>query len=223
MDSEKTRTTGITTQVPWKTLFGVSSILLALYGMVALLLTFGPILRVEASYQYRRALQLLGAESGLQLIVPRINFSTIGNSQHREYGIVIPELGLNEPVIFNTDATDQKAYDAALAKGIAHAAGTSIPDMGGIGYYFAHSSNPSFRKQYNAVFYLLGKLKGGEDIYIWHEGEKYQYRVSATQITTADDVSFLQNEYATESIVLQTCWPPGTTSKRLLVFGERVR
>jgi sortase (surface protein transpeptidase) len=40
-------------------------------------------------------------------------------------------------------------------------------------------------------------------------------------VTNPDDVSFLNQPYDQETIVMQTCWPPGTTSQRLLVFAER--
>ncbi len=223
MDPEKTLSTLRMKRATRSTVFGTICVVLVLYGLASILTVYLPVLRVEAQYQYKQMLTKLGAQSLVQLIVPQVTFSTAGNTQHREFGIVIPELGVNEPVIFNVDATSPTAYEAALQEGIAHAASTSIPDMGGIGYYFAHSSNPSFRTQYNAVFYLLGKLKGGEDIFVWHEGNKYHYRVTNSRVTTPDDVSFLQEGYTTESIVLQTCWPPGTTSKRLLVFGERVQ
>lgn len=224
MDHQKTQLAGLAAVTSWLTqpkILAIGTGILLLYGILSLLLTFGPIVRVEAGYQYRQLLNRVGAQSFLQLIVPQISFSTTGLSQHREFGVVIPALGLNEPVIFNVDATNPAVYNEALKGGIAHAAGTSIPNMGGIGYYFAHSSNPEWRKQFNAVFYLLGKLEGGEDVYIWHESEKYHYKVIRSQVTSPSDVSFLNQEYTTETIVMQTCWPPGTTSKRLLVFAER--
>lgn len=193
-------------------------------SLIWLILTFVPVMVVEAKYQYRSFITAaLGTTSLRALFIP--DFTGIdlkGNSKHREYGITIPAIYIDEPVVFNVDPNDKDAYSAALKKGIVHASATSFPDGGGLGYYFAHSSLPDLRTQYNAVFYLLGKLQTGDQIYIWHEGKKHEYLVNETTITAPEDLSFLYNtDYPTETIVLQTCWPPGTTQKRLLVFASK--
>jgi LPXTG-site transpeptidase (sortase) family protein len=188
-------------------------------------LTFGPILVLEARYQ---TLQLMSTVFGVsdirQILIP--DFRALdhqGRTRHElGYAVVIPKLYLDEPVIFNTDPQDKAEYTEALKKGIAHAAGTALPGDGGLGYYFAHSASLNLINQYNAVFYLLGKLESGDDIYIWREGTQYRYQVTYKRITSPDDVSFLDVNYGSETIVLQTCWPPGTTSQRLLVFAELV-
>lgn len=189
-----------------------------------LITTLIPITVVEAKYQYQHTLQTwFHVDSLSEIILP--NFDALNlqeSSKYKNYGIKIPAVFIDEPVIFNVDPNDKTAYSAALKRGIAHASGTSFPDNGGIGYYFAHSSSSNLHLQYNAVFYLLGKLETGDEIYIWHEGKKYTYKVTESRITDPKDISFLHDFYSTETIVLQTCWPPGSTSKRLLVFGERV-
>lgn len=202
-----------------------SAILLMLFGFY-LIITFGPVVVVEAKFQTRRGLEtLFGTSSLARIFVP--NFEGIldfrGLSEYREYGIVVPKIYLDEPVVFNVNPNDTSAYTAALKQGIAHASATAFPDTGGLGYYFAHSSSPELRSQYNAVFYLLGKLEPSDEVFIWHEGERFEYAVTEKRITNPEDVSFLYDEsYSQESIVLQTCWPPGTTQQRMLVFAERV-
>lgn len=188
-----------------------------------LVLTLAPVVMVEAKYQYRKLLgDVFQVQSLRSLILPTLRFADLqGQSKYQDYGIAIPALFLDEPVVFNVDPNDKTAYTEALKRGIAHASGTGFPDNPGVGYYFAHSSSPEFRTQFNAVFYLLGKLKSGDDVFIWHEQKRYQYRVTEIKETTADDVSFLNQPYPEETIVLQTCWPPGTTQRRLLVFANR--
>ena len=166
--------------------------------------------------------QLFGTSDLRTIILPNADWYLAGGSQHRQYGIAIPSIFLDEPVVFNVDPNNPQEYQAALEKGIAHASSTAFPDSGGVGYYFAHSSSPEMRRQYNAIFYTLGKLKPGDDVYIWFDNTKYHYQVSDSVITDPQDVSFLEAQYDRETIVLQTCWPPGTTAKRRLVFAQRV-
>lgn len=181
-----------------------------------------PVLTVELTYQYKKTMvQAFGGLPMKSLLIPQLNVSTGPNTKTPNGAVVIPDLFLDEPVIYNVDPNDSISYLSALKKGIAQASATRLPDSGGLGYYFAHSSNPSFARQFNAVFYLLGKLKGGEPIILWHEGKDYHYTVYETKVTTPMDVSFLTAQYPAETIVLQTCWPPGTSLNRLLVFARR--
>lgn len=202
----------------------------ALAGLVTisfiwLVSVYLPILWLEARYQLRQlTLSAFGTSSLAQLIVPDFAgaFDPAGYSRHPEFGLSIPKLQLDEPIIANIDPNDAKSYRIALKQGIAHAAGTSLPGEAGISYLFAHSSQPDWRLQYNAVFYLLHKLDPGDEVFVWYQGEKRRYVVSGSQITSPNDVSFLA-ETTDSRLVLQTCWPPGTTAQRLLVTAELVK
>jgi LPXTG-site transpeptidase (sortase) family protein len=184
-----------------------------------------PITLVEIRYQYKKVLADVFHVSDLRgLIMPQFKLDLKGyTSKYKINGITIPMLFIDEPIIFNVDPNDEQAYVTALKKGIAHASGTGFPGTGNLGYYFAHSSTPGLAKQYNAIFYLLDKLKQGDEIYIWHEGQRTDYHVTKKEITNPTDLSFLTQTHDTETIVLQTCWPPGTTTQRLLVFAEATR
>ncbi len=188
-----------------------------------LVLIFLPVVFVEIKYQTKSFFKSIGFDNPKALFLPDFAGMTIvGNaSKNKDYGIVVPKLGLDEKVIFNVDPNDENQYRAALKQGIAHASSTSYPDENGLGYYFAHSSSPGFRTQFNAVFYLLDKLKEGDDVYIWNEQKRYHYLVTEKVIKDPSDTAFLYQKYDNETIVLQTCWPPGTTNQRLLVFAKR--
>jgi LPXTG-site transpeptidase (sortase) family protein len=199
----------------------IGSLLCFVIFILFIFLTYGPVVVVEAKYQYKKILnEVFHVQDFRSLILPTIKIEGI-HIQNKEFGMDIPKLYLDEPIVFNIDPHDEPAYTAALKKGIAHAAGTELPAYSGLGYYFAHSSNPNLRSQYNAVFYLLGKLEKGDSVNIWYEGTKYEYIVNEKKITNPDDVSFLQQDYPVPTVVLQTCWPPGTTLQRMLVFAER--
>ncbi len=187
-------------------------------------LTFGPILIVETKYQLKRVFGPIFPTGGTlqSFFLPNFEIDLRGyDARNTANGIVIPKIFLDEPVVYNVDPNNAIAYTNALKQGIAHASSTRFPDSGGLGYYFAHSSSPEFRSQFNAVFYLLGKLEPGDEIFVWHEGERFEYQVSHTVEVNPEDTHFLYQEYEKETIVLQTCWPPGTTLQRKLVFAER--
>lgn len=182
-----------------------------------------PVVSVELSYQSKKTMVVLFGFSDVRaLFLPQFRVGVAQTSKHPEGAIVIPSLFMDEPVIYNVDPNNVEVYTQALKKGIAHASSTRLPDTGGLGYYFAHSSSPSLARQFNAVFYLLGKLNGDEKISLWHEGKRFDYKVVRKEISVPENVSFLTSSYDKETIVLQTCWPPGVSERRLLVYGERV-
>lgn len=142
------------------------------------------------------------------------------------FDVVIPKIGANAQVFPNIDPTNEAEYVAALKKGVAHAKGSVFPGMPGTIYLFAHSTDNFWDVgRYNAIFYLLKDLTIGDDVTLFFQNKRYNYRVSDTKIIDGNDVSYLVNAQQThkEQVVLQTCWPPGTTWKRLLVFAEPVK
>lgn len=182
-----------------------------------------PVTLIELRYQYTHTLaQAFGITDIRGLISPKFSVDLKGAmSTYTKDGITIPSLFIDEPVIYNVDPNDSTKYQEALKHGIAHASGTAFPGSGKMGYYFAHSSTPTFVRQFNAVFYLLHKLNINDEIYIFHDGKRTDYTVYAKQIVDPHDTAFLRYENPVETVVLQTCWPPGTTSERLLVFAKR--
>ncbi len=155
---------------------------------------------------------LLGkGESNVNVLVPKdSNFS-----------IIVEKIGADAPVIPNVDASNKDAYDAALRRGVAHALGTSFPGEPGVTYLFAHSTDTIFNvPRFNAVFYLLKDMVPGDRVVIFFQGRRYDYIVSQTKITDPSDVSYFTMKTDKQILVLQTCYPPGTTWKRLLVIAE---
>jgi len=202
--------------------FSISGLLIFVFWIVVVFL---PVMFVEMKYQYQQGLASLGVSQLRQLFIPDfVGMTIVGNvSKNKEYGIIIPKLGIDEPVVFNVDPNDKQQYRAALKQGIAHASGTAYPGNNGVAYYFAHSSTPDLKLQYNAIFYLLNRLEAKDEIYIWHEAERFKYEVVEKKIVAPEDLSFLNEaNVGEERLVLQTCWPPGTNKQRLLVFASRV-
>lgn len=194
-------------------------------GMVGLVMIFGPVAQAESTYRAKQVLSLTERFEGrgIGALVPQFSFDLVRGEIAEGYGIVIPKLYIQEQVVANVDPTDRAVYLPALKQGIAHAAGSAYPGDEGLGYYFAHSSGldaPIHGGR--AVFYLLGKLEMGDEVRLYRDSKRYTYRVVDSRVVEATEVGFLSAEYERETIVLQTCWPVGTSSKRLLVTAERV-
>jgi len=137
-----------------------------------------------------------------------------------DFSIVIPKIEAVAPVIANVDYTDPEKFLPVLKKGVAHAMGSSYPDQTGNVYIFAHSTDAFFNvNSFNAVFYLLGKLKNGDEIYVYYKGTKYIYSVDDVRVVSKDDTYYLGKTSDKNTLTLQTCYPPGTTLKRLIVIA----
>jgi sortase A len=139
------------------------------------------------------------------------------------FDILIPKLGANAKIIPNVDASNPDEFLSVLKQGVAHAKGTVFPGMKGNIYLFAHSTDNFWNVgRYNAVFYLLKDLQPGDDVVVFFENKRHNYVVTGSKVIDPSDVSYVmdaQNQ-SEENLILQTCWPPGTTWKRWVVFAR---
>lgn len=139
------------------------------------------------------------------------------------FSVVIPAIAANANIVPDVDASNQKEYLEALKKGVAHAKGSMFPGSGGHIFLFAHSTDYFWNvSTYNAVFYLLYKLQTGDEVNVFYQGKRYVYEVTGSKVVEPSQVEYLTRTTDTELLTLQTCWPPGTTLQRLLVFAQRV-
>jgi len=137
------------------------------------------------------------------------------------FSIYVPKINAKSKVLENVDMNNEKEYLDALKQGVAHGKGTYFPGQGKNIFLFSHSvSEPEYIKEYNAVFYDLRDLDIGDEIIIYFSGIKYLYRVIEKDIASASDTSFLAKDFGGETLILQTCDPPGTTLRRLLVIAR---
>lgn len=147
-----------------------------------------------------------------QLLVPR----------DTRFSLLIPKIGASERVFENVDPSNEDEYKSVLTQGIAHAKGSAFPGYGGNTYIFAHSADSFWDVgRYNAVFYLLKELQPGDDIVVFFLNKRHNYVVTETKVVDADNLDYLKSDIGQgEVLTLQTCWPPGTTWKRLLVLAK---
>jgi sortase A len=139
-----------------------------------------------------------------------------------KFSILIPKIGANAKIFPNVDPSNSDIFLPVLQEGVAHAAGTFFPGQKGNIYLFAHSTDNFWDVgRYNAIFYLLKDLKKDDEVVIFYQNIRHNYKVTKTEITGSSDVSYIIHaQTGKELLILQTCWPPGTTWQRLLVFAE---
>lgn len=209
--------------------FGNFLFLFAIFGVIA---TFGPAGYYEVQY---RVIQARGVEFQVSETLadePKetASFADLltGSKEQElspidtEFSILIPKIGATSKIIPNVDPSNENAFLPALSQGVAHAQGSVFPGLEGNVYLFAHSADNFWDAgRYNAIFYLLKDLKEGDEIVVFYKGERHNYFVTGTKIVDPSDVSFITNaQEGGEQLILQTCWPPGTAFKRLLVFAR---
>lgn len=137
------------------------------------------------------------------------------------FSLEIPKIEAKAQVTANVNSGDKKEYQSALKQGVAHAAGTYLPGMGGSVTLFAHSTDIEANVSwYNAVFYRLDELVKGDEIIVWFLGEKKLYRVTGSKILPPNNVEAFKAEKNGEKLYLVTCTPRGTTKNRLIVEAE---
>ena len=137
-----------------------------------------------------------------------------------KFGIIIPKIGANAPIAPNIDAGKPDIYLDALKKGVAHAAGTVFPGVTGNIFLFAHSTDNFWNVgRYNAIFYLLKELEKGDEVDLFLNGKRHIYRVTNKLIVDPTEIEYLTRQTNYEQLTLQTCWPPGTTFKRLIILA----
>ncbi len=210
-------------------------VLFSLYGVGA---TFGPALAYEIKYQIikmrdiKYTVEVRPSPSSVETTAPGFGEALIGAKQQvlvppdTQFSIVIPKIGATSKVYPNVDPTNEEEFLPLLQTGVAHAKGTVFPGFEGNTYIFAHSTDNFWNVgRYNAVFYLLKELQKGDEVVIFFEGRRYNYVVDRTEIKDAEDVELLVNSQRTgvQQLILQTCWPPGTTWKRLFVIATPQR
>lgn len=198
------------------------------FSLVVLFLFLLPVFRKEISYRLKKVFGQKTAlakdtQEGLEI---KINLTdqnsvkqNVPSSEVKEFRLAIPKIGVDTTVFANVDVNDEEAYKEALVKGVAHAKGSYLPGQLGSSFIFGHSTDYPWNVGWmNAVFYLLKELERGDEVYVYYNGKRLDYLVTDKRIVEAEEVAFLKSRLSEERLILQTCWPPGTRLKRLLVI-----
>ncbi len=214
----------------WLRKIGLLFIALSLGGITG---PFIPTIRLESGYYVSQTKVALAAQNdpvnALPPSVPIIFNPLIAEDGkiiepvNKDFSLIIPKIGVNAPIIPAVNPANPKEYDEALLKGVAHASTSFFPNEDGTVYLFSHSTSYDwFVKDLNAVFYLLKNLKEGDTIVIYYKSKQYTYRLTDKRIVAPTEISYLAPQGGKKRLMLQTCWPPGSTEERLLIFADLI-
>lgn len=199
-----------------KNIAAKASDIVILISLLLLLLGLVPIIKSRINYsksiknQIKFADLIKNSPSGIIISFPDPNFS-----------LVIPKINLSEKILADVDISSQKTYSRALREGVAHAKGTVFPGMPGAIYLFAHSSIPPWEVlKSSPKFALLNELQPSDSLFVSYNGKKFNYQVVDKKIVAFKETNYLYSDK--ETLILQTCYPVGTTENALLVFAKRI-
>lgn len=146
--------------------------------------------------------------------------------------LVIEKIGKNVPIVTNVgvDALFQGNWknlesdiQTALQNGVVHYPGTAEAGEEGNFFVTGHSSyyfwDPG---KYKEVFALLGELEVGDRFTVYFKQKKYVYEIFDRKIVEPEDTSVLDQPPNERVASLMTCYPPGTTLKRLVYVAKQI-
>lgn len=138
--------------------------------------------------------------------------------------IIIPKINVQIPLVFDVASIKEADVQKGLERGVVHYPTTAMPGQQGNAAFFGHSSNNIFNPgNYKFAFVLLRELVPGDTFYLTRDGIAYAYQVFDRKIVEPTEVGILDpipGKIATATLI--TCDPPGTTLRRLAVFGEQI-
>ena len=140
-----------------------------------------------------------------------------------DFSIEIPAIEVNEKVSSNVNPNIASEYKIALEEGVAHAKGSAFPGQDKLVYIFGHSTDGIWNVEaYNAVFYQIKDLEMGDEIILHLGDDNFKYEVVAKDVIKSTDIDFVNNKQDENLLILQTCWPPGTSWQRLFITAVPV-
>ncbi len=153
-----------------------------------------------------------------QPVAPVDNLPSL-HADFTQNNLKIDKISINAPIMWEVE--EDKILDQ-LTGGVAHYKGTSLPGQGGNIFIVGHSSNYFWIKSdYNNIFALLDKLSPGDRIEVSRNNSNFIYEVKETKVIKPDEVQVLENT-PKETLSLMTCWPLGTSLKRMVVQSELI-
>ncbi|TSC91334.1 MAG: hypothetical protein CEN90_463 [Parcubacteria group bacterium Licking1014_17] len=136
--------------------------------------------------------------------------------------LVIPKINVSVPIVFDINGNSEKSIYDNLNRGAVHYSNTPKPGMLGTAMIFGHSSDYIWKRNaYASVFALLDKLEPGDVMYVkYSDGRRFDFRVNQKIIFDPNANDWRIQEMAsakTPTLMLISCWPVGTASKRIAV------
>lgn len=130
--------------------------------------------------------------------------------------LIIPKLNIQVPIFFSEK---EENIENDLLRGVSHHPSTSKPGENGNILISGHSSNYFWeRGDYNSVFANLSELDDNDELFVYYKSKRYDYKVFENKVLSLEQSKEEIFREEKKSIMnLVTCWPTGTTWKRLVV------
>lgn len=134
---------------------------------------------------------------------------------HSLYSLVIPKIGVNTTIERGANGYED------LNKGAWYYPNNTTPDNPGNVVLLGHRFE--YLPPNKTTFYLLDKLKSNDDIIIYWNNKQYTYKVNAIKVIAANqEQAYIDLPTNTKQVLLITCTPLWTSTKRLLVYANLV-
>lgn len=141
--------------------------------------------------------------------------------------VFIPQFNVQAPLL-SPKTKDLNLIYKDLRSGVVLFPGTANPGSGYsviLGHSSAYPWDPG---DYRSVFSLLNELNYGDPFFVYYQGQIYAFKVVAKKIFVPlkkdDGITTAQALPPREkpTVILQSCWPVGVSSKRMAVQGELI-
>lgn len=137
--------------------------------------------------------------------------------------LIIPKLNIDVPVSFGIPLSE---VNNAMVTGVAHfrvAGASAFPGELGNTVISGHSAGDIYgTAPYKFIFAGLERLEQNDLIYINYNSVRYTYKLVKKSVVTPNDVAAVTEKFDKPMVILITCTPLGTSTHRLLVFGEQI-
>jgi len=190
-----------------------------------LVLSFGQPLLQEIKYNINKIsgfqYKLAEYDSSGNLVIPDSEKIRYLYPADKDFSIVIPKIGAVAKIFADIDPFNESEFLPVLRMDrLAHVKDTSYPGGRGKIFLFSHSTDTIVNAgKYNTIFYLMEKMQSGDEIDIYFRGLLYKYSVVDNKIISPADVDY-KDSLDGEMLMIMTCYPYGTTLKRLIITAK---
>lgn len=140
--------------------------------------------------------------------------------------LVIPKLGLESPLVFDAKSNREADMQEALERGVVWynlPRANSLPGQFGNAVFLGHSSGDIFYGgQFKYIFSKLNRLSIGDTFYLTYEKKRYIYSIEKREVIWPNEFDKLDTGDDSAWVTLITCDPPGSSVRRLVVFGKQI-
>jgi LPXTG-site transpeptidase (sortase) family protein len=151
------------------------------------------------------------------------NFNDSENYEYsdKEDSVEIPKIEVTAPLVF-VDSQEINELKKGLDLGVVHFADSVLPGQPGQSIVLGHSAPPSYPKiKYYWVFVRIDELVEEDEIYVFFNNRKYEYRVTHKFFLEKGEEVPQDSLTDNKSVLLLiSCWPPETGTRRIAVEAE---